>query len=56
MFAIMMQRIVFLHDFGPAYHELVLRTSLGLVLLSIDLYQLVRARMGARVHGGSAAD
>ena len=39
-FAIMMQRIVFLHNFGPGYHESVLRTSLGLVILSIDLYQL----------------
>ena len=36
-FAIMIQRIVFLHNFGPVYHESVLRTSLGLVILAIDL-------------------
>jgi hypothetical protein len=35
-----MERIVFLYDFGLGYHESVLRTSLGLVILSIDLYQL----------------
>ena len=41
IFVIMIQRIVFLQNFGPGYHESVLRTRLGLVILSIDLYELV---------------
>ena len=43
IFAIMMQRIVFLHNFGPGYHELVLRTRESVLRTRDSIYRSIPA-------------